>query len=155
MIHAGNGKAIPKAAMEVIALFLSGDKTKARESAERLRDFFEGKVRDFPNDADWRGQLGFLYVALGQKEDAIREGRKAMELLPESKDAYDGPAVTLGLAQIYAWTGETDQALALLEHSLNTPAGISVPMLKLDPIWDPLRKDPRFQALIDKYGAKS
>ena len=100
-------------------------------------------------------KLGMIYAALERKEDAIREGKRAVELLPESKDAFDGPALTLSLAQIYMFTGETDQALKLIEHSLNTPAGITAANLKIDPVWDPLRKDPRFQALIDKYGAKT
>jgi len=75
-------------------------------------------------------------------------------LLPESQDAYDGPQITLALASIYACTGENDKALPLLDHLLQTPNGITVPLLKLDPVWDPLRKDPRFQALIDKYTTK-
>jgi len=57
------------------------------------------------------------------------------------------------LAQIYAWTGEYDEAFRLLDHLLQTPNGPSVSVLKLDPAWDPLRSDPRFQALIDKYAA--
>ena len=90
-----------------------------------------------------------------RKEDAIREGKLAVELLPESKDAFDGPSVAIGLAQIYTWTGEADQALQLVEHSLTIPAGITVPMLRIDPVWDPLRKDPRFQTLLDKYSVKA
>ncbi|HEX2260181.1 MAG TPA: hypothetical protein VHJ56_01005, partial [Candidatus Binatia bacterium] len=74
---------------------------------------------------------------------------RAVELGPESQDALDGPNITLGLAKIYTWTGEIDQAIQLLDRSLNTPNGVTVPALKLDPIWDPLRSDPRFQALID------
>ncbi len=62
--------------------------------------------------------------------------------------------MTAALAQIYAWTGERDQAFSLLDHLLATPNGITVPILKLDPVWDPLRKDPRFQVLIDKYTTK-
>jgi serine/threonine-protein kinase len=92
---------------------------------------------------------------LGQKEEAIKEGKKAVELLPESRDAFDGPQCTAALAQIYAWTGESDEALRLIDHLLGVPNGLAVPLLKLDPVWDPLRKDPRFQALIDKYAAKS
>jgi hypothetical protein len=57
------------------------------------------------------------------------------------------------LAQIYAWIGEYDQAFGLLDHLLVVPNGITIPGLKLDPIWDPLRKDPRFQALLDRYAA--
>ena len=59
------------------------------------------------------------------------------------------------LAEIYAWVGEYDEAFRLLDHLLDTPNGMTVPLLKLDPVWDPLRKGPRFQALIDKYGPKT
>jgi serine/threonine-protein kinase len=90
---------------------------------------------------------------LGQKAEAIAEGKRAVELLPESRDAFDGPQFTASLAQIYAWTGETDEAFRLLDHLLSVPNGIAVSILKLDPAWDRLRKDPRFQALIDKYAA--
>ncbi len=79
---------------------------------------------------------------------------RKIELLPESEDALDGPKTTIALAQIYTWTGETDQALQLLERSLSTPSGVTTPLLRLDPMWDPLRSDPRFQALIDKHEAK-
>jgi serine/threonine-protein kinase len=99
--------------------------------------------------------LGQILAGLGQKDAAIAEGKRAVELLPESQDAFDGPEVTQALAQIYAWTGERDQAFGLLDHSLTVPNGLTVPMLKLDPVWDPLRSDPRFQALIDKFGSKT
>jgi hypothetical protein len=72
-------------------------------------------------------------------------------LLPESQDAMDGPKITAALAQINAWTGEFDEAFRLLDHLLAIPSGLDLPMYKLDPAWDPLRKDPRYQALIDKY----
>jgi hypothetical protein len=75
-------------------------------------------------------------------------------LLPESEDAFDGPQATTTLAQIYAWTGESDEAFRLLDHLLGIPNGLTIPMLKLDPGWDPLRNDPRFHALIEKYAAK-
>ena len=110
-------------------------------------------MRESPDDAARHGQLGLILAGLGQKDAAIAEGKRAVELLPESQDAFDGPEVTAVLAQIYAWTGEYDQAFGLLDHLLVVPNGITVPGLKLDPIWDPLRKDPRFQALIDKYAA--
>ena len=90
-----------------------------------------------------------------KKQEAIAEGKRAVELLPESQDAFDGPQSTAALAQIYAWTGESDEAFRLLDHLLSVPNGLTVPVLKLDPAWDSLRKDPRFQALIDKYAAKS
>ena len=61
--------------------------------------------------------------------------------------------ITASLAEIYTWVGEPDEAFRLLDHLLTVPNGLTVPTLKLDPTWDPLRKDPRFQALIDKYAA--
>jgi hypothetical protein len=72
-------------------------------------------------------------------------------MVPESQDAFDGPRFAGLLAEIYAWTGEFDEAFRLLDHLLAVPNGLTVPMLKLEPAWDPLRKDPRFQALIEKY----
>jgi TolB-like protein/Tfp pilus assembly protein PilF len=154
-LHGENGSPTPKVLLEGICYFFMNDKAKAREAMERARVFVEQQVRENPNDAPHHAQLGLILAALGRKEDAIREGKRATELLPESKDAFDGPSMTIQLAQIYTWTDETDQALQLVEHSLNTPAGITAPLLKLDPVWDPIRKDPRFQALIDKYSAKA
>jgi tetratricopeptide (TPR) repeat protein len=145
----------PKAFLEGMLYWYEGDKGKAHAAFERARIVAEQLVRESPEDAARHGQLGFILAGLGRKEDAIKEGRRGVELRPESQDAFDGPEVTAALAQIYAWTGERDQAFSLLDHLLTTPNGITVPVLKLDPVWDSLRSDPRFQALIDKYGAKT
>src|SRR5437667_9239088 len=145
----------PKALLEGTLYLYQGDKEKARIAFEHARAVAEKLVREAPQDANRHGQLGLLLAALGQKEEAINEGRRAVELLPESQDAFDGPQGTESLAQIYAWTGEFDEAFRLLDHLLDVPNGLTAPMLKLDPIWDPLRKDPRFQALIDKYSPKT
>ena len=99
--------------------------------------------------------LGQVLAALGQKDAAITEGKRAAQLLPESEDAFGGPSISVALAQIYTLTGEHDQAFRLLDHLLATPNGVTVPVLKLDPAWDPLRKDPRYQNLIDKFSAKN
>jgi tetratricopeptide (TPR) repeat protein len=112
-------------------------------------------LREAPEDPARHGQHGLILAALGQKQEAITEGKRAVELLPESEDAFDGPRVTATLAQIYAWTEEFDEAFRLLDHLLVVPNGLTVPMLKLDPAWDALRNDPRFQALIDKYSPKT
>jgi TolB-like protein/Tfp pilus assembly protein PilF len=131
------------------------DKPKARSAFGRARPIAEKAVREGPDDASRHVTLGLILAGLGEKELAIAEGRRAVELLPESQDALDGPKMTVALAQIYAWTGESDQALQLLDRSLITPNGITVSFLKLDPIWEPLRNDPRFQALIDRHEAKA
>jgi TolB-like protein/Flp pilus assembly protein TadD len=152
VFDAHTGRA-PKALFEGLIYLCQGDKTKATTALEHARAIAEQLVQESPNDAPRRAILGQILAALGQKEAAIAEGKRATELLPESEDAYDGPQITGQLAAIYAWTGENDQALRLLDHLLQTTNGITVPLLKLDPSWDPLRKDPRFQALIDKYAA--
>ena len=126
------------------------DKEKAVAAFERARPVAETALRESPDDASRHIVLGLILAGLGQKEAAMAEGKRAVELLPESQDALEGPKMTVALAQIYAWTGESDQALQLLEHSLSIPNGVTIPFLRLDPMWDPLRSDPRFQALIDR-----
>jgi TolB-like protein/Flp pilus assembly protein TadD len=153
LVHAAT--TCPKAFLEGTVYLYLDDKVSAHSAFERARIIAERLVRESPDDAARHGQLGLILAGLGQKDEAIAEGKRAVELLPESQDAFDGPEITAELAQIYAWTGEHDQAFRLLDHLLVVPNGITVPGLKLDPIWDPLRKDPRFQALIDKYGAKT
>ena len=154
-VHGEGTAPTPKAFFEGILHFMLGEKDKARADFERARVIVEESVRDVPDDASRHAQLGAIFAGLGRKEEAIREGKRAVELLPESKDAFDGPQVTIALAQIYCWTGEKEQALQLIERSLSTPNGINVPLLKLDPVWDPIRDDPRFKALIDKHSAKT
>jgi hypothetical protein len=84
---------------------------------------------------------------LGRKEEAIAEGQRAVELLPISKDAFDGPSIALGLAEIYGRVGEEEQAIMLLEKLMTTPNGVP-PLLLKDWQWDPLRRNPRFQKLL-------
>jgi TolB-like protein/Tfp pilus assembly protein PilF/predicted negative regulator of RcsB-dependent stress response len=127
------------------------DKEKARSAFEQARPVAEQSLREAPNDAFRHALLGQILAGLGEKDAAIAEGKRAVHLLPESEDALEGPKATLELAKIYTWTGETDQALLLLDHSLSNPSGVTISSLKIDPIWDPLRSNPRFQALIDKY----
>ena len=145
---------IPKGFLEGVLYYCDGDKPKAQAAFEQARGVAEGLVRESPDDASRRAMLGQILAALGQKEAAIAEGKRAVALLPESEDAFGGPMITLALAQIYAWVGEHAEAVRLLDHLLEVPNGETVPLLTVDPAWDPLRKDPRFQALIDKYGAK-
>src|SRR5438876_558441 len=142
----------PKAFLEGEIYLLQGDEAKARTALEHALVVSDQLLRAAPEDAARHAQHGLILAGLGEKEKAIAEGKRAVELLPESEDAFDGPQITAALAQIYAWTGESDEAFRLLDHLLVVPSNITVPTLKLDPAWDPLRQDPRFQALIDKYG---
>jgi len=145
----------PKAFLEGELYLLQDDKAKARTALEHASVVSDQLLREAPADSSRHSQHGLILAALGQKQEAIAEGKRAVELLPESQDAFDGPQGTAALAQIYVWTGEFDEAFRLLDHLLVVPNGLTVPILKLDPAWDPLRKDPRFQALIDKYGPKT
>jgi len=154
IFHTEGTAPLPKSLLEGISYLGLKDGKKARPALENARQITERAVQESPDDASRHAMLGGILAYLGRNEEAIKEGKRAVELAPESKDAFDGPQLTVALAQIYAWTGEKDKALQLLDHLLSTPAGISVGLLKLDPVWDPLRNDPRFQALIDKYGAK-
>jgi len=138
----------------VIYTFLN-DKEKALSAFKQARPTAEKALRESPDDASRHVTLGLILAGLGEKNAAIAEGKRAVELLPESQDAFDGPKMAVHLAQIYAWTGEKGQALQLLDRSLNTPNGVTVPSLRFDPIWDPLRSDPQFHALIDRHDAKA
>jgi hypothetical protein len=77
----------------------------------------------------------------------------AVDLLPETKDAFDGPILVISRARIHMLCGDLENAFALLERSLQTPSGITIHELRLDPTWDPLRADPRFQQMLAKFGA--
>jgi len=103
-----------------------------------------------PQDAFFHQMLGLAYAGLGRKEDAIREGKKALELRPVSKDAFLSPRLVEGLAEIYVMVGEYDLAIDQLEYLLSIPSYISVPYLRIDPTWAPLRNHPRFQKLINE-----
>ena len=141
----------PKALLEGIVHELQGDKEKAQPAFEHARLVSEKSLREAPEDA-WRHvQQGLILAGLDRKQEAIAEGKRAVELLPEAQDALAGPRITASLAQIYTLTGEFDEAFRLIDHLLRVPSGLTIASLKLDPAWDPLRKDARFQALIDKY----
>ncbi|HEX8279873.1 MAG TPA: tetratricopeptide repeat protein [Chthoniobacterales bacterium] len=132
-----------------------GDEAAARPHFEAAVPAMEAEVASAPLDAFRHGHLGLLYAYLGRKDDALREGRRAAEMLPVSKDGYDGTFVSALLALIYARTGETQQAIDLLERLLTTPgpvmpfyeASITFTELRTRWQWAPLRNDPRFQQL--------
>ena len=110
-------------------------------------------VHDQPDYAEAWSALGLIDAGLGRKDDAIAEGRHACELLPVSKDAFQGPSLPANLAMIYAWTGEKDFAIQEIALVLQMPGagricGLAYGNLLHDPQWDSLRGDPRFQALV-------
>jgi TolB-like protein/Tfp pilus assembly protein PilF len=132
---------------------ISGDKSGAQTAFTAARPILERMTVDQPEYAPAWSLLGMIDAALGRKENAIREGRHACELLPVSKDAWAGPSWVTNLATIYAWIGENDVALQQLENSAAN-FGVAYGELKLFPIWDSLRSDPRFDQILASLAPK-
>jgi serine/threonine-protein kinase len=117
---------------------------------DSARSFVSRKVQERPEDPRLRSALGIAYAGLGRKREAIQQGEKAVELLPISKEAYQGYYRAWDLARIYAMVGEHDAAVERLEHLLAIPGNLTAAWLRIDPTWDPLRGHPRFQRLVDR-----
>ena len=127
------------------------DKQKAREYFEAAVPIMERAVAQSPMDADAHIVLANVYAQLHRKEDAIREGKRACELVPETKNALDGIDLLTELALVYMEVGEEELAFPLLEHSLSVPGGAHVGTLRASFWWEPFRNNPRFQQLLAKY----
>ncbi len=125
-----------------------GDAANAHTFAEEVRKAFEEQLRAAPNDAQRHVELGIALAYLGRKEEAIREGERGAALSPVSKDARNGPYVQHQLVRIYMLVGEPEKALDQLEPLLKIPYYLSPAWLKIDPNFDPLRKNPRFEKLV-------
>jgi TolB-like protein/Tfp pilus assembly protein PilF len=131
------------------------DEAGARAGFEKAKSAAEDRVRRNPDSEDAHIQLAKALAYLGEKEPAIAEAQRATELLPESKDAFGGPEIAVGVAEVYAILGDNDRAIEILDGLLNRPSAVTVQILKISPVWDSLRSDSRFQALLDKYGARA
>jgi serine/threonine-protein kinase len=116
--------------------------------ADSARTILERRVAADPDEARTRMLLALAYALLGRKADALREGTRVGEILPVSRDAFDGPDLQEDLAYVETLVGEHDAAIKRLAYLLTIPSELSVPFLRADPMWDPLRGNPRFQALI-------
>ena len=131
-----------------------GDLVAAQSAFTAAHAAQEAKVRAQPDAAPALSMLGLIDAGLGRKEEALREGRRAVELMPIAKDLTDGPQLVYNLAWIYAWTGERDLAIEQLEIVSKIPNGPTYGDLRLDPIWDPLRGDPRFEKIVASLAPK-
>jgi serine/threonine protein kinase/tetratricopeptide (TPR) repeat protein len=128
---------------------LHGDELAARAAFADARRELGQIVRDQPGYPAALCAIGVVDAALGNKEDAIREGQRAVELMPPSKSAIDGAMMIQYLAVIYAWTGDKDRAIERLTEAVKLPGNhVTYGHLRLNPFWDPLRGDPRFEAII-------
>ncbi len=131
------------------------DDAGSREAFLKAKSAVEQQLKQNPDAADAEIQLAKVLAYLGEKDAALEAAQRATELLPESKDAFGGPEITQGVAEVHTALGDTAQAIEILDGLLSRPSNVTVASLKVNPVWDPLRSDPRFQALIDKHSAKT
>jgi serine/threonine-protein kinase len=124
-------------------------KELAKKYHDEARSILESKIEEQPEDARFHSSLGIVYAGLGRKEDALREGKRGVELLPVTKEAWGGLYRVEDLARIYVMVGEYDAAIDQLEFLLSVPGQLSIPLLRLDPVWAPLRDHPRFKRLLE------
>lgn len=143
-----DGLPYPKSWCEGWVARVKGDEAAARSAFSHGRLVVARIVLQQPDYASGLSALGMIDAALGNKTEAIAEGRKAAALLPVSKDAIIGPLLLQNLAVIYAWTGERDAALQQLQAGISMPSYLSYGLLCLSPYWDPLRGDSRFKAIV-------
>ncbi|MCP4263380.1 MAG: protein kinase, partial [Planctomycetes bacterium] len=140
---------IPNALRYALIYRYMNKKEPAKKYHDEARSILESKIQEQPEDARLHSSLGIAYAGLGRKEDAIREGKLGVELLPISKEAMRSLSKVKDLAKIYVMVGEFDEAIDRLEFLLSRPGRLSIPLLQLDPVWNPLRNHPRFKKLID------
>jgi TolB-like protein/Tfp pilus assembly protein PilF/predicted Ser/Thr protein kinase len=133
---------------------MKGDAVAAQAAFSAARAQQEKAVRAQPDYGPALCVLGLIDAALGRKEEALREGRRAIELAPIAKDSLDGADVLYFYAVICAWTGERDLAIEQLETLAKIPAGPSYGDIRLNPNWDPLRSDPRFEKIVASLAPK-
>ncbi|HZE64818.1 MAG TPA: hypothetical protein VE056_13120, partial [Pyrinomonadaceae bacterium] len=140
--------------MEGVIARMTNDDQTARAAFTVARVEQEKAVQAQPNYGPPLCVLGLIDAGLGRKEQALREGRRAVELLPAEKDAINGPLMIAYLAMIAAWVGEKDLACEQLAIAVRPPSTMSYGQLKLLPFWDPLRKDPCFEKIVAALAPK-
>jgi TolB-like protein/class 3 adenylate cyclase/Flp pilus assembly protein TadD len=148
------GVNFPHAYWEGVVARSESDLAKAQTAFTAARAEVEKIVVKESDFAAALSLLGMIDAGLGRKEEALREGRRACELLPPSKDAIDGVNLAVNLAQIYAWTNEKDLAIDQIAGVERAPNNLSYGLLKLHPYWDALRGDPRFEKIVVSLAPK-
>ncbi len=131
------------------------DEAGARAAFLKAKSAAEEQFKKSPDAADAHIQLAKVLAFLGEKDAALSEAQRATELRPESKDAFNGPDITEGVAQVHVILGDNGRAIEILDGLLSRPSAVTVQGLKTNPIWDSLRNDPQFKALLNKHGGKS
>jgi TolB-like protein/Tfp pilus assembly protein PilF len=145
-------KLIGKYGMMGIAKKVTHDEAGAREALLKAKELAEKYVSEAPGESKRHSRLAEMLAWLGEKEAAVAEAKRGTELLPESIDAFDGPVAMQTLAEIYLIVGEYDKAIEIADGLLSRPGPLTVAALKIHPLWDLVRNDPRFVALLKKHG---
>jgi serine/threonine-protein kinase len=148
------GRYTPRSMIAAQLHRLMGDEQASRALYEEARVFLEPQLRDQGVDqSSIRRALGIVYAGLGRTEDAAREVRAAVEVARANRNVLTGAHVSVDLATVYVMVGEHELAIDLLESLVSAPPyALTVPLLRLEPRWDPLRDHPRFQEILEKYG---
>jgi TolB-like protein len=133
---------------------MENDEGKAQSAFTAARVEQESTIQAQPNYGPPLCVLGLIDAALGRKEEALGEGRRAIELLPVEKDAVNGPLMIEYFAMIAAWVGDKDLACEQLATAIRYPSSLCYGQLKLSPFWDPLRGDPRFEKIVASLAPK-
>jgi serine/threonine protein kinase/tetratricopeptide (TPR) repeat protein len=139
----------PKALRFALIYEYMNNKDRALKYNNNARISLESKIDENPEDPQFHSLLGITYAGLGDEEKAIREGKSSVVIRPVSKDTIHGTFLVKNLALIYCMVGKYDLAIDKLEYLLSIPGELSIPLLKIDPAWDPLRHHPRFKELIE------
>jgi tetratricopeptide (TPR) repeat protein len=145
----------PRAFVAALIARARGDAQAARGFLETMRPLAVQAVHDQPDDAKVLSLLAQVDAGLGRTEDALREARRAVDMVPISENADLGTDLAVDLAQVYAWAGERDLAFEQLARLVQTPKALHYGGLKLDPIWNDLRGEPRFENLLAELAAIS
>ena len=145
-----DGYAFPRAWYEGLIARGRGDNETAERAFRSTQRIVEADLAQAPDDAKLVTMLGLVHAMKGRHEDAIAAGQRAAELLPISRDAYDGPLLAAKLAVIYAQAGQNDRAIELLTDLVRIPNGPTPGTLRIEREWDPLRGDARFEKLLGK-----
>jgi tetratricopeptide (TPR) repeat protein len=144
----------PKAWFEAMIARAKGDSARAAAAFSNARAILEQRLAIKPEDARTLAVLAQVDAGLGRKELAIQEAQRAADLMPLSKDIYDGALVLEGLAQVYTWTNEPDRAIELLQRLASMPSYVNYVRTKLYPMWNPLHGDPRFENIVNSLAPK-
>jgi tetratricopeptide (TPR) repeat protein len=144
----------PKSWYQAMIARAKGDSARAMAAFRECREILAQRLIVKPEHARTIAVLAQVDAGLGQRELALQEAQHAIDLMPISKDIYDGALVLEGLAQVYTWSGEPDRAIEVLQKLVSIPSYINYARLKFHPLWKPLRGNPKFEKIVASLAPK-